>query len=167
MTLRPKKILMVGAQAVGKTSVTRRLKFNTFEADYKSTIGVQLHEIPVSTSQGELSMLVWDTDGNFGEQVFDTVYAKGATGAIVVGDVSRPDTIEHMVRLANDFSDNFPARPSLCLLNKTDLFMPSEQSVAALRERVESVELCSALEGSGLGSAFSCFAETVLERDQL
>ncbi len=167
MSLRPKKILMVGAPAVGKTSVTRRLKFDTFEVDYKSTIGVQLHEIPVSTSQGELAMLVWDTDGNFGEQVFDTVYAKGATGAIVVGDVSRPDTVEHMVRLADDFSDHFPARPSLCLINKTDLFMPSEQSIGDLRQRVEAVAACSALSGDGLEQAFQRFAETVLERDQL
>ena len=167
MSLRPKKILMVGAPAVGKTSVTRRLKFDTFDVDYKSTIGVQLHEIPVSTSQGELAMLVWDTDGNFGEQVFDTVYAKGATGAIVVGDVSRPDTVEHMVRLADDFAEHFPARPSLCLLNKTDLFMPSEQSLSDLRQRVETVEACSALSGQGLDQAFQRFAETVLERDQL
>lgn len=155
---------MIGAPAVGKTSVTRRLKFDTFDADYKSTIGVQLHEIPVSTSQGELAMLVWDTDGNFGEQVFDTVYAKGATGAIVVGDVSRPDTIEQMVRLADDFALHFPSRPSLCLVNKTDLFSPSEGSLEELRKRVDLLAACSALSGAGLQVAFSEFAETVVER---
>ncbi|MEM7376648.1 MAG: ADP-ribosylation factor-like protein [Pseudomonadota bacterium] len=167
MSLRPKKILMIGAPAVGKTSVTRRLKFGTFDVDYKSTIGVQLHEIPVSTSQGELAMLVWDTDGNFGEQVFDTVYAKGATGAIVVGDVSRPDTVEHMVRLADDFAVHFPARPSLCLVNKTDLFEPSAQSLEDLRGRVDMLAACSALSGAGLDAAFTAFAETVVARSQL
>lgn len=111
-------------------------------------------------------MLVWDTDGNFGEQVFDTVYAKGATGAIVVGDVSRPDTIENMVQLAEDFTEHFPSRPSMCLVNKTDLFKPSEQSLQELRKRVDLLHPCSALAGEGLGDAFQQFAELVVECSQ-
>ncbi|MFX8028161.1 hypothetical protein ABTK68_19465, partial [Acinetobacter baumannii] len=62
-----------------------------------------------------------DTDGDFGTQIFDTVYVTGASAAIIVSDVTRPQTVTRMVEWVRGFEERFPGRPYRALLNKIDL----------------------------------------------
>ena len=148
--MRAKKILLLGAQAVGKTSIARRLKFDTFEFDYKSTIGVQLHEINLTIEGQQQPVVLWDTDGNFGDKIFDSVYAKGAAGALIVADCTRPHTINHMQHLIEGFEQKMPGRPCFAVLNKIDSETPSDQALMGIESKVQQLHLCSALNGQGL-----------------
>ena len=83
--------MLLGEIGVGKSSLARRFVFDRFEAEYKSTIGVDILTHDTTTADGEAMRLVlWDTDGEFGARIFDTVYVKGASGALIVSDVTRP-----------------------------------------------------------------------------
>ena len=48
------KVMLLGDIGVGKTSIARRLRFDSFEANYKTTIGVDVltHDVvtPVTSS---------------------------------------------------------------------------------------------------------------------
>ncbi len=167
MKLKPKKILLIGAPAVGKSSFAKRLKFDSFDGDYKSTIGVQLHEIIVAVDEDEIPLVLWDTDGNFGDAIFDTVYSKGASAAVILGDASRPETLQIMIDTAEAFEDNFPARPSLCLINKTDIVMPSADVIENIQQRTDYVATCSALRGEGILAAIESLTKRIIDRDEM
>jgi len=165
--MRVKKILLAGSAAVGKTSLSRRLKFDSFDNDYKSTIGVQLHELQVELENETVPMVLWDTDGNFGEAIFDAVYAKGSAAAILVSDVTRPDTVENMINIARKFSETFPGRPSLCIINKIDLLEPPQALLQQVSQHVDHIALCSAKEGTGVQEAITELAEQIAHRESM
>lgn len=163
--MQAKKILLLGAQAVGKTSIARRLKFNTFEHDYKSTIGVQLHEINVELNGESQAAVFWDTDGNFGDKIFESVYVKGANAGLVVSDSTRSHTIDHMLHLMQCFEQALPGRPCYGLLNKTDLLQTSNDSLKKLEKQASQIKLVSACTGQGLIHATQHLLKACNQRD--
>ena len=70
------KVMLLGDIGVGKSSLARRLVFDRFESDYKSTIGVDVLSCDVLTALGPLRLILWDTDGDFGMSIFETVYSR-------------------------------------------------------------------------------------------
>lgn len=165
--MRVKKILLAGSAAVGKTSLSRRLKFGSFDSDYKSTIGVQLHELQVEVDGSTVPMILWDTDGNFGEAIFDSVYAKGSAAAIFVCDVTRPDTVENMLNIATKFEEQFPGRPSLCVINKIDLLEPPQILIENIQRHTDHIALCSAKMGTGVRFAIDDLAKQLIQRESM
>ena len=84
------------------------------------------HALTLNTDTGPVSanLLLWDTDGDFGQHIFKSVYLSGASGALVVADASRPSTIEKMFDLAADFLKRLPGRSVRAVVNKTDIVTP-------------------------------------------
>jgi Ras-related protein Rab-5C len=117
------KVMLLGEIGVGKSSTVQRLVFDRFDFDYKPTIGVDVYryEIAATPERDQTSLIVWDTDGNFGDTIFKHVYMKEAAAAMIVGDLTRPQTLETMVNLAIGFRDALPGRHISLLLNKIDL----------------------------------------------
>ena len=122
------KVMLLGDIGVGKTSLAKRFVFDKFDADYKTTIGVDVltHDVDLGPEceNARLRMVLWDTDGDFGSRIFETVYLAGASGAIVVADATRPATLVKMAALARRFDEAFPGRHVLRIVNKIDLAAP-------------------------------------------
>lgn len=91
--------------------------------DYKSTIGIDIYRYGVDLGPNEQSFqfLVWDANGNIGDVMLRDKQMKGADAAVVVGDLTRRDTIVHQLQFAQKFSDEFSGRHIVGVLNKTDL----------------------------------------------
>jgi Ras-related protein Rab-5C len=145
------KIMLLGDIGVGKTSLARRFVFDKFDRDYKTTIGVDVltHDVVLGPQCGgeTLRFVLWDTDGDFGAKIFETVYLAGASGAIVVADATRPGTLVKMALLAERFEERFPGRPVAKIVNKVDL-APMAQFTA------NDVVLTSAKTGEGVAAMF-------------
>lgn len=162
-----RKIVLLGDMAVGKTSITMRLAKNVFSADYVSTIGVKMHKVELEGDDGQpVTAVLWDTDGEFGEHIFETVYLKGAAGALIIGDLTRPKTIEHMARLSELFEEYLPGRPCLCVLNKSDLRDADAATLAAARKVSDFVVTTSAKTGEGVGTALGQLLQLVQQRQE-
>jgi len=121
-----KKICIIGAFAVGKTSLVRRYVLNQFSPDYQATLGVNIYkfsdqiEAPDGASQ-TVNQIIWDIEGGqLGSDILDT-YLRGASGALVVGDVTRGDALDSMAQHAQHFLRLQPGRPLVFALNKMDL----------------------------------------------
>ncbi|MBU2533080.1 MAG: GTP-binding protein [Alphaproteobacteria bacterium] len=136
-----RKIMLLGEIEVGKTSIANRLVFDRFSESYKSTIGGDIYHYRIEDGPGgePFHFTIWDTDGHAGEAMFREQHMKGAHAAIVVGDLTRRETLLTQVELLQKFSDAFPGRYVAAVLNKTDL----RDEVAA-----ETGYLPSALDGS-------------------
>lgn len=163
--MRAKKIVLLGAQAVGKTSIARRFKFNCFSADYRSTIGVQLHAFELPNAPAPSPLVLWDTDGSFGEHVFDSAYIKGADGALIVADCTRPHTIDHLLRLLRRCEQTLPGTPCLTILNKVDQERPDKLTLDVIGKKCKQPVLFSAASGQGLQQTLQLLANTIDQRD--
>lgn len=163
--------MLLGDIGVGKTSLVRRLIFNSFDHEYKATIGVDVYtrDALIETAggeSGEIKQLIWDIDGDFGESIFKQVYIKGATAALVIGDCSRRATLSSVLSLAEAFCEQFPGRPAMLVANKTDLAEPEELAsmIAPLRGLRLPVFETSAKTGENVRGMFDELARVACER---
>ena len=117
-----KKICLLGSFGVGKTSLVRRFVHQSFEENYHSTIGVQLSQRLITvTEKAHFNLIIWDLAHI---EKFDAVlkrYLHGAHGAILVFDVSRPETLEALTPMRRFFHDTTKGAPCVAAGNKYDL----------------------------------------------
>ena len=82
------KICLLGAGAVGKTCIARRLCFNTFDANTKLTIGIDFYtyDLPVLIDEKEnfIRLSIWDFGGQEQFKRLFTYYITGANGIFMV-----------------------------------------------------------------------------------
>jgi len=120
-----KKVCLLGDFAVGKTSLVRRFVYNLFDDKYVSTIGVKVSRktviIPRAGDIVELTMMLWNLAGN---EEFDRVrasYLRGAAGAVLVCDLTRPETLDSLQVYADDLLSINPNARLALAANKRDL----------------------------------------------
>ncbi|KAG2237114.1 hypothetical protein INT48_004616 [Thamnidium elegans] len=122
--------VVVGDLGTGKTSIIRRYVHNIFSSNYKSTIGVDFALKVIQWGPDLIVRLqLWDIAGQerFGNMT--RVYYKEALGAIVVYDITRPQTFEGVTKWKKDIDTKVALPdawgggqiPVILLANKTDL----------------------------------------------
>ncbi len=93
-----KKILLLGDGAVGKTSLIRRFVVDKFSDDYIATIGTKVTKKDVRLKKsGEdcfVTLMIWDVLGQKGYSAVQASSFRGSQGALLVYDVTRPETLE-------------------------------------------------------------------------
>lgn len=166
-----RKVMLLGEIGVGKTSLIRRMVLGRFEQDYKPTFGVDLYRVPILDAgpgrDQEVELVVWDTDGNFGESIFRHVYIKGASGALIIGDLARRPTLDTMLTLAEGFRDALPGRQMVLVANKSDLVPEGEDNDVpqAMKDPRLPLVRTSAKSGSHVQDAFTHIASAILRRE--
>jgi small GTP-binding protein len=93
MSVVQRKVCMLGATSVGKTSLVRRFVESIFSDKYQSTIGVKIDRKLVQVDDAQVSLLLWDLQGEDEFQRVRLSYLRGASGLIFVADGTRPDTL--------------------------------------------------------------------------
>ncbi|MFW9917419.1 MAG: Rab family GTPase [Candidatus Thorarchaeota archaeon] len=118
------KIVLAGDGAVGKTSLRERYLGHGFRTEYLQTMGADfaLHETKIDNER--IRWQIWDLAG---QPLFANVvktYYQGSYGAVIVYDVTRPETLEKIKDWAEDIWANttYAAKvPFVLLGNKVDL----------------------------------------------
>ncbi|MHA1271180.1 MAG: Rab family GTPase [Candidatus Helarchaeota archaeon] len=90
------KMLLLGAAAVGKTSLIQKFIKGKFEKDYKMTIGTDIFTKDLVVNyEGEdipVVLAIWDIAGQERFSFFRPAFYKGASGALIVFDLTRYET---------------------------------------------------------------------------
>jgi small GTP-binding protein len=164
-----RKLMLLGEIGVGKSSLVRRLVFDTFDISYKPTIGVDIYryDVPDTPQRPGVSLVIWDTDGNFGASIFKHIYMRHAQAAMIVADISRPETLSVQQSLALGFQEHFPGRPVAFVVNKMDL-APSHEPIVLpphLTEAEAIVAQTSAKTGHDVHAAFQSTADAIVRRN--
>ena len=125
MTVYSKKVCLLGDFAVGKTSLVRRFVYDLFDDKYISTIGVKVSRktvaIPRADDVVELIMMLWDLAGGAEFDQVRTSYLRGAAGAVLVCDLTRAETLDHLQSYAENLRRVSPDACLVLTANKYDL----------------------------------------------
>ncbi len=91
-----KKICLLGASAVGKTSLVKRFAEGIFDEAYRTTIGLHMYDKLVVFGEEQVKLIFWDLEGRDDPQLEsrNASYLSGAQGYMLVADVTRLDTLD-------------------------------------------------------------------------
>jgi small GTP-binding protein len=158
MTPLKKKICLIGAFAVGKTSMVERFVHNRFDEKYLTTIGVKVSQKVLSPQKepqtGRIiqhTLIIWDIAGL---EKFDSVarnYYRGAAGALAIADLTRPDTIGRLNEYCEKFRTICPQSPVVVLGNKLDIFTDDEKVLTELKRLAARFDTDSLLSSAKTG----------------
>lgn len=116
-----KKICMLGGYAVGKTSLVSRFVTSMFSDTYLTTVGVKIDKKSVAARGNEVDLIIWDIYGEDEFQKMKTSYLRGASGYLLVADVTRRATLDTAQALHALVEQTIGSIPFTLVLNKTDL----------------------------------------------
>ena len=160
-----KKICMLGAFAVGKTSLVRRFVTSCFSEQYQTTIGVTVDKKPLSIDGQAVTLVLWDLYGEDEFQKLRRSYLRGSSGYLLILDGMRRATLDIAVRIQQTALDALGPVPFVVLINKHDRqpdWEITDQDLAQLAERGWTVLLGSAKTGQGVEEAFLTLARSML-----
>ncbi len=165
MTTLQKKICMLGAVGVGKTSVVRRFVESLFSERYQATVGVKIDRKAVILGDQALNLMLWDLQGETEQQKVRPEYLRGAAGFLLVIDATRRDTLDIALDLGRRAAEVVPGAALMLVLNKTDLVMErviSDADLAGLATAGWRIGLTSARSGEGVELVFRQLAEQMV-----
>jgi len=161
-----RKICMLGAFSVGKTSLVRRFVESAFSDTYLTTVGVKIDKKSVAIGERTLDLILWDIAGEDEVSTIRTSYLRGTAGYLLVADGTRPVTLDVACSLRERVTGLLGELPFVLLLNKCDLVddwrVPAER-VATLRQAEWPVTTSSAKTGEGVEQAFRELADRLLD----
>jgi len=153
-----KKICMLGAFAVGKTSLVRRYVHSMFTDKYLTTVGVKIDKKDVQHAGKTTTLLLWDLYGEDEFQRLQTSYLRGSAGLLIVADGTRPATVDKAIELRDRATAALGPVPHLLIMNKSDLLPEWEvrpERLDELRRSGWHVLRASAKTGEGVEEAFA------------
>ena len=166
-TVIQKKICMLGDFAVGKTSLVRRFVEGRFEDRYLSTIGVKISRRAIQLPERmPVHLLVWDLAGSEEFTGVQSSYLQGASGALLVCDLTRASTLAVLETYAGRLREVNANVALIIAGNKVDLEEQREvtdQNLTTLANTINATWfVTSAKTGSGVESAFQDLASQIL-----
>jgi small GTP-binding protein len=161
-----KKICMLGAFAVGKTSLVMRFVHSIFPDKYYTTIGVKIDKKELTVGTQEVNLVLWDLAGEDEFLQVHMSYLRGSSGFLLVADGTRAVTLDTARSLQKKVEAAIGHVPFVLMLNKSDLtagWEIGEEPLAELTEKGWDVIKTSARSGSGVEEAFLSLTKKILE----
>ncbi|EAL50536.1 Rab family GTPase [Entamoeba histolytica] len=124
------KIIVIGEPSVGKTSTIRKYCHGVFDQLYRATIGVDFAVKFTTVDERDVELRLWDIAGQEKYIAMTRVYYNGAHGAIIMYDLTNPDTFAATDRWKEDLENkvkfNEQSIPALLVGNKADCLSEEE-----------------------------------------
>jgi small GTP-binding protein len=160
-----KKICMLGAYGVGKTSLVKRFVESLFDERYLTTIGVKIDKKRMEVSGAQLTLMIWDLAGEDELEHVQISHLRGASGYILVADGCRGSTVERAIALKQSVDETIGRLPFVLALNKFDLLSNWEISSSSrplICEDSSTLIQTSAKTGDGVEEMFQVLATKML-----
>ncbi|KAJ9468001.1 Ras-related protein Rab-32A [Diplonema papillatum] len=129
------KVIVVGDAGTGKTSFIHQLVHSRFSPATKATIGLDWREKQFFVAGGYITVQYWDISGQERYANVTRAYYRGAHGALVCFDRSKPESMATVQKWKADIDSKVflgdgadgVVIPCVLLANKMDLVKPSKE----------------------------------------
>jgi len=161
-----RKICMLGAYGVGKTSLVESFVSSIFSDRYLTTVGVKIDKKRIAVNGADVDLLIWDIQGEDETRRIPASYVRGAAGYVLVADGTRRETLDTAHRIQERVEREEGRRPFVMLLNKADLESEWEigaDEVKGFEKKGWRVFRTSAKTRENVEAAFAGLAQTMLE----
>lgn len=163
-----KKICMLGATGVGKTSLVQRFVKSIYSEKYHTTIGVKIDKKTFTVYGEDVTLLLWDLQGEDMEHKIRPSFLRGASGFFVVVDLTRHETLVTAFSIQQMVEREVGNLPFYVLFNKDDLFTEFEVTDEEIDEMQQQYGWrflrTSAKTGERVEQAFYELAELMLKK---
>lgn len=160
-----KKICVLGAAGVGKTSLTAQFVYSKFSEKYLSSMGVKIDKKVVSVNGSDVNLMIWDIHGEEKYKKIPSSYLRGASGLMMVIDGTRRDTLDVAQEIIARVKEEVGDIPYIYLINKSDLhdaWSISDSDIQTLEATNNPVFLTSAKTGDNVELSFTSIAKAML-----
>ena len=162
------KIVLVGESGVGKSNLLLRFTRNEFDADKRSTIGVEFATRSITYCEKNIRAQIWDTAGQERYRAITNAYYRGALGALVVYDITKKNSFESVERWLQELHDNADKKVVQMIIgNKSDLSQTREVETAEGEEMAKKNGAfffeTSALDGTNVEEAFMTLLKKIYD----
>jgi small GTP-binding protein len=153
------KLVLIGDSGVGKSNLLGQFVRHQFNAESKTTIGVEFATKMLEVGGKSVKAQIWDTAGQERYRAITASYYKGAVGALLLYDVTASPTFRSVPKWLRELQEHAEAGAVVMLVgNKVDC--EDERSVAAeegahyaLKQRLLFAE-ASARDATNVAEAF-------------
>jgi len=117
------KYIIIGDTGVGKSCLLLQFTDKRFQPVHDLTIGVEFGaRMITSVDHRQIKLQIWDTAGQESFRSITRSYYRGAAGALLVYDITRRETFNHLTRWLEEARQNANASMVIMLIgNKSDL----------------------------------------------
>jgi small GTP-binding protein len=161
-----KKVCMLGSSAVGKTSLVNRFVQSAFSDKYLTTLGVRIDKKQIAMGGRDLTLVLWDMQGDDETHKVRLSHLRGAAGYLLVADGTRRETFDTACAIQERAEATIGKVPFLLLVNKADLaeqWQVDDRALQGLADRGWIVSRTSARLGQGVEEAFLTLAHHMLK----
>ncbi|KCV70838.1 Ras-like protein Rab-2A [Fonticula alba] len=133
------KYIIIGDTGVGKSCLLLQFTDKRFQPVHDLTIGVEFGARMISIDNKEIKLQIWDTAGQESFRSITRSYYRGAAGALLVYDITRRETFNHLASWLEDARQHSNSQMTIMLIgNKSDLesrrAVPREEGEAFARQ---------------------------------
>ena len=116
-----RKVCLLGASGVGKTSLVRRFVEREFDEEQRSKLPTAIVKGALELGDISLEMMLWDPAGVETWGQYNRSFISGASGLAFVVDATKPRTLDHLLEAQTRGRGFIGSRPSVLIVNKIDL----------------------------------------------
>lgn len=165
------KFLIIGRAGSGKSCLLHHFIENKFKEDSSHTIGVEFGSRIVNVGGKSIKLQIWDTAGQEAFRSITRSYYRGAAGALLVYDITRRETFNHLTTWLEDARQHSNSNMVIMLIgNKSDLDsrreVKKEEGEAFAREHGLVFMETSARTAANVEEAFINTAKEIYEKIQ-
>ena len=156
---------MLGAFAVGKTSLVARFVKSIFSEKYLTTVGVKIDKKSLRVGDQEMTLILWDLAGEDEFLQLRTSYLRGSAGYFLVADGTRRATLDKAIELQQRAENEIGKVPFILLINKSDLKSEwdiQDSEIAALTAEGWVTFETSAKTGANVEEIFQLIGEKMI-----
>lgn len=160
------KLVFLGEQSVGKTSLITRFMYDSFDNTYQATIGIDFLSKTMYLEDRTVRLQLWDTAGQERFRSLIPSYIRDSSVAVVVYDISNAKSFQNTRKWIDDVRGERGNDVIIVLVgNKTDLNDKREVTAAQGEEEAKKNNLMfietSAKLGHNVKSMFRRIAQAL------
>ena len=153
------KLIVIGDELVGKTSILNRFKSNQFNAIYEPTVGLEFQSIPILIDDQSVNLLLYDVSGQQKFRSLIPLYTSDVNIIFLIYDISKNESFNNIDRWYSSLNNINRSEVIFALVgNKSDLDylrkVNSEDAEKYANEHNFIFQEVSAMNGDGIQELF-------------